>query len=129
MAPNDSSELIQGPCCAHLHVDWATIEEGGLTYGWWECQMCKTKFMPTPLHEHVLTRSREEAASAALALLGEVLQAVEELYPQTYQCMFGSSEYTHINPEDWRDAMAKIRTVQERLASLKADAEGRPAKP
>lgn len=36
-----------GPCCAHLRVLWVTEDlPNGLTRGWWECDMCKTKFAP-----------------------------------------------------------------------------------
>src|SRR5690242_5943741 len=78
MSLRETSE-IQGPCCAHRKVLWTTEQiESGLTRGWWECSACKIKFMPIPLHEHVI---REQTAIIRANLVDEIANFVENNTP------------------------------------------------
>lgn len=66
--------MSDGPVCAHLHVEWTTEDAGrGSVRGWWECTLCKTKFMPTPLHEFLLAEARARTAA--------VIAVVQKHYP------------------------------------------------
>ena len=41
---------MQDPCCAHLTIRWTEQRMGrGETRGWWECELCRTKFVPMPV--------------------------------------------------------------------------------
>jgi hypothetical protein len=54
------------PACAHLRVLYTTEQiEGGLTRGWWACDLCLTKFVPAVSAEYAVAQARERYAKVA----------------------------------------------------------------
>jgi hypothetical protein len=47
-------------CCAHLKVIWTTRNIGdGRTQGWWQCDLCESKFAPVAALKSQVQQLRE----------------------------------------------------------------------
>ena len=65
-------KTLDAGCCAHLKVVWTTKwNTDGTETGWWECSLCRIRFMPTSLHEHLAYTERDVAIAAACAKMLE----------------------------------------------------------
>jgi len=52
--------------CAHLRVVYTTEQiEGGLTRGWWACDLCLAKFTPVASAEYTVAQAVERCAQVA----------------------------------------------------------------
>jgi hypothetical protein len=57
-----------------------------------------------------VTNHRPAVAAAVLPLI-EALMAVDNLCGQIYRCAYGSSEYAHVDPDEYKEAADKARAV------------------